>query len=1065
MALAWQFALILSLIFITVHAQFSYGGSLDVSFHRFQDFYCNISEAPVIDQEQQVLVESTSTNNMPAMKETRPRFKTIQKFKADYAPATFSQYESTRTGMRVAVVDQQGPKVYGYFALATEIHDDSGAPHTLEHLCFMGSKSYKYKGVLDKLATRAYSTTNAWTSTDHTAYTLETAGWDGFAQILPVYLEHVLLPTLTDSGCITEVFHIDGTGHDAGVVYSEMQGVQNTQSELMDLRARRLMYPEGIGFRYETGGMMEALRHLTADRIREFHRDMYQPKNLCLVLIGEVDHQNMLNILDEFEDTIINDIPPPDAPFKRPWIESKQAPPLQRTIIEKVTFPEEDESSGEISVGFLGPKCTDHKLSTALEILLSYLAGSSVTVLENTLVEKEQLCSMVWYSTDVRPNMVIWFLLTGVETEKLDAVEKRFFEILRETASKPLDMDYLSECIKRYIRQIKFQSEGSANYFAETVIQDHLFGNRDGSDLRTIESLNIVEELKGWNDAEWRDFLRTWLSDAHHISVLGVPSAEMSKKLDADEKARVQAQKERLGEEGLKKMQEKLDNAKAENDKEIPKSVFERFEVPGTESIHFIPTTTARSGLAREMGRLENSIQQIIDKEASDLPLFIHFEHIPSSFVSITLVMSTSPIPVPLKPLLSLYLMNFFATPVMKDGKRLDFEEAMIELEADTVGYTFDTGPSSSELLQLRFQVEPEKYETAIRWMKTYLLDSIFDETRLKASLAKMLADIPEEKRSGNSMLRAVDGMIHLSPLSSSRARTTLTKAVYLKRINRLLEEDPQKVLADLETVRNSLCQFSNFRVLVVSNIERLPNPVSAWQALVSPLDTTQPLRPLDSTKNVISEKGRNLGGNAYIVPIPAVDSSFALFTSKGVDSYWHPKLPALMVATSYLDAVEGPMWVAIRGDGLAYGTSFLRGVEAGWFSFSIYRSPDTFKAFQAAREQVEGFATGNKAFDELALEGAVSSIVMNFADTQPTMGSAATCSFVDQVVTKLGKGYKDEMLKKVRAVKVEEIKEVMRDIVLPVFKPETSDFVITCASIMQEVRWKRLKLQRQYAN
>lgn len=67
--------------------------------------------------------------------------------------------------MRVVVVDQEGPKVNGYFTLATEIHDDSGAPHTLEHLCFLGSKNYKYKGFLDKLATRAYANTNAWTAT------------------------------------------------------------------------------------------------------------------------------------------------------------------------------------------------------------------------------------------------------------------------------------------------------------------------------------------------------------------------------------------------------------------------------------------------------------------------------------------------------------------------------------------------------------------------------------------------------------------------------------------------------------------------------------------------------------------------------------------------------------------------------------------------------------------------------------------------------------------------------------------------------------------------------------
>ena len=261
--------------------------------------------------------------------------------------------------MQLVVVDQQGPKVNGYFALATEVLDDSGSPHTLEHLCFMGSRSYRYKGVLDKLSNRAYSTTNAWTATDHTAYTLDTAGWAGFAQILPVYLEHIIVPTLTDTGCLTEVHHVDGEGNDAGVVYSEMQGVQNTQSMISDVKANRLMFPEGVGFRYETGGLMENLRVLTADRIREFHREMYQPKNLCLVIMGEVDHDDLLSIVDSFESTISDLIPKPDTPFKRPWVETSRAPPLEKTTVETLEFPEEDESIGEVMVRFLGPDCND----------------------------------------------------------------------------------------------------------------------------------------------------------------------------------------------------------------------------------------------------------------------------------------------------------------------------------------------------------------------------------------------------------------------------------------------------------------------------------------------------------------------------------------------------------------------------------------------------------------------------------------------------------------------------------------------------------------------------------
>ena len=64
-------------------------------------------------------------------------FKKLQNFKSDYAVAEFTQYESTRTGLRVVVVDRRSTKVQGEFCLATEIHDDSGAPHTLEHLVFM----------------------------------------------------------------------------------------------------------------------------------------------------------------------------------------------------------------------------------------------------------------------------------------------------------------------------------------------------------------------------------------------------------------------------------------------------------------------------------------------------------------------------------------------------------------------------------------------------------------------------------------------------------------------------------------------------------------------------------------------------------------------------------------------------------------------------------------------------------------------------------------------------------------------------------------------------------------
>jgi Zn-dependent M16 (insulinase) family peptidase len=82
---------------------------------------------------------------------------------------------------------------------------------------------------------------------DHTCYTLTTAGAEGVKQLLPVYMDHILYPTLTDTGFYTEVHHIDGEGKDAGVVYCEMQACENTGSNLVYHKMMETLY-ENCGY-------------------------------------------------------------------------------------------------------------------------------------------------------------------------------------------------------------------------------------------------------------------------------------------------------------------------------------------------------------------------------------------------------------------------------------------------------------------------------------------------------------------------------------------------------------------------------------------------------------------------------------------------------------------------------------------------------------------------------------------------------------------------------------------------------------------------------------------------
>ena len=301
--------------------------------------------------------------------------------------------------------------------------------------------------------------------------------------------------------------------------------------------------------------------------------------------------------------------------------------------------------------------------------------------------------------------------------------------------------------------------------------------------------------------------------------------------------------------------------------------------------------------------------------------------------------------------------------------------------------------------------------------------------------------------------------MTNTAPESIARARDTLVKALYLKRVKRLLRAEPNTIISQLEEIRRCVCRVSNFRVLVIANVEKLNKPVSSWELLAVGRDTSGPLAPLDNRLTRLSDAGRNPGNLTYIIPLP-IDSSFALAVGKGPQKLQDPRVPALMVAISYLDAVEGPLWTAVRGTGLAYGTGFSRAVNSGHVTYSIYRSPDTFKAFIASKEVLEKFVSGTTAFDPFALEGAISSIVLDFANSQSTMAAAAQESFIRQVIRELPNDWNERILKKVRNVTKEEIKEAMKNILLPALTAESANIFITCAAVMQEVRPNRYLFQ-----
>ena len=681
-------------------------------------------------------------------------------------------------------------------------------------------------------------------------------------------------------------------------------------------------------------------------------------------------------------------------------------------------------------------------------------------MLDNVLIEKEQLASGVYCSTKGAVELIITIAINGIASRKLKAVESRLFTLLGETASKELDMRFMHDCIGLCKRETEFDAETSADAFTFPIIMDFVYGTRNGVSLqRSLGDLEDFDTLNGWTEVEWRQFLSTWFSDAKHVSVLGQPSAVMAKKLTADEEQRLQARREELGADGLKAMAKKLIAAKAEI-AEVPPEVLKEFEPPLLNTISFIETVSAQSGPTADSITFNNPIQSLIKNEDAHLPLFIHFEHIPSAFAHISILVSTEEVPIELKPMLSVFMELFFASPLLRDGQRLDFEQVIKELQRDTVGFTFSLGNNLgvSELLSIQIQVKSQNYSIAIEWLKELMCSSIVDVERIETTVNRLLSEIPGEKRSGDSMMTAVNEMSLAAPSSTVRARSALSQALYLKHVRSMLRQNPEQVVDQIQTIKKALWQTANFRTLVASDIEKLARPVSTWQSFSEALQSQRLLNPLETRLSRLNDLGRDPSRTSYIVPMHAIDSAFAMSTTKGPSSYEDTSLPALKVAIEFLNQAEGPLWNAVRGNGLAYGAGVSHKMNSGQIALDLYRTPDAYKAYNACKQVIEGFALGTKPIDSSVLQSAISAIALGLAGSEDTVISAAEGSFVRQVVRGSGKDWPQKLLEKVQKVTAEEVRKVLESLVLPLFDYESSVLVVTCASTMEEGLVKRFR-------
>ncbi|KAJ8921035.1 hypothetical protein NQ315_015831 [Exocentrus adspersus] len=979
-----------------------------------------------------------------------------------YNRIPISEYISTKTGLTVVIAEVDGPVVNGYFCLVTEAFDDDGLPHTLEHLIFLGSEEYPYKGVLDLLANRCLASgTNAWTDTDHTCYTMETAGSEGFLTLMPIFLEHILYPVLTDEGFITEVHHITGEGQDAGVVYCEMQGRENSAESRLHLTVARNIYPGKCGYSSETGGLMKNLRESTNNtKVRNYHKEFYRPENLKIIITGQVKPVDVFNSLSKLEDKIISK--GSGSPFQRPW--QNPVPPLAEDSKELVIkYPADDESNGLFSMAWRGASAVkDLYTVTATNLLLKYLTEFSVSPLPKEFVEiEEPYASKICYNLYENSETCVYISFEDVPIDKLPEIRPKLQGLLKKLLdTKDINMERMESIINRYKLESLSNLENSPHHTVAFMIIGHMLYGDTKEDLQQrVNPLTDLAKLAKEPQSYWLEILRKYFVENKYVAIQCVPSKEEQANMAKEEKERIQAQIDKLGVNGLREKTETLEKAIEFNEREPSSDMLTSVPIPNLSSIKFHSIT-----------RYSTDSEKNQDIDLAETPVFTYFDHLKTSFVYIFALLDTSSVPSELRSYLPLLLESLLELPIERDGKIIPYEDVVAQLNDDTVSSSTSIGllggkamfrcGSYSQTCTVTLQVEASKYEIGLRWLRELLYKTVFTAERLKVVAMKMNNSVSQVKRSGRSVVAyAMKGMSYSKDSNVAKNGLLQQNKFLLELIPQLDSDASKEVIDKVEELRKIITEPSKLVLYIASNLEYLKEPAKPInEFLPQELGVEKKQAKLNVTPDYKLLDFSPLNG--CIIGMGCLESSFFYQSTKSITSYTDPDLPALMLYLQYLTQAEGPLWKQIRGKGYSYNYAMMVKVNEGLLYLIYAKATNVVGAYKETKDIVDKQLKGDE-WDEALLDSAKSSLIFEIIDEEKTIGNVVALS-IFSYFQNVDYKFNRTLLQLINKVTIEDLNRVGQKYVAPLFDPsKIKTAVVTDPSKAQEIAtgFKKLDL------
>ncbi len=438
----------------------------------------------------------------------------------------------------------------------TPHHAADGLPHVLEHIVLAGSKEFPIADPFFSTAKGSFKTyLNATTYPEETYYPVASTVERELFHLCRIYLDAIFHPLLTTSAFRREGWRLESNKDGApvfnGVVFNEMKGAySDPESALYYSLCAELFRDTQRG--QSSGGDPASIPLLTAERLREFHRDHYHPSQAFVVVHGNIGEEGIQEFLDLIGEKVAGFEPRPIVPAL------KQHTPQSTPRVVEREFPV--EASSKLGLPFtcvgwaIGPMASPEEL-LIWNIIENVVVGSSSAPLRREILESGLASGLVMSGVSAS-SLDAFFSIGGqdVSLDRVDGFERHIIESLTQLVQEGFPQDEVAATLHELDFSLK-RDVGSSTQglrFAYSVLRPWMHGKEPFEYMDPAVTLSKVRDLLAANPRYLEDVVRKYLLDNPDRVFLKLrPSHEAYERAQLAEKAQVEAYVSSIGPDGV----------------------------------------------------------------------------------------------------------------------------------------------------------------------------------------------------------------------------------------------------------------------------------------------------------------------------------------------------------------------------------------------------------------------------------------------------------------------------------------------------------------------------------